>query len=72
MFVVYYATSEIDTRPGDKIVHWGAKAAPECARGKLLNALRSAEQAIATEAPVWISYMPSAQEALQSATGRIV
>ena len=52
MFVVYYATSEIDALPGDKIVHWDAKAAPEWARGKLLNAVRSAEQAIATEAPV--------------------
>ena len=62
VFVVYYATSEIEALPGCKVVHWGAKAAPELARDKLLNAVRSAEQAIAIAAgaPVWISYMCSA------------
>lgn len=37
-----------DWCPGDKVVPWGAKAAPGCARGTLLKALQSAEQAIAT------------------------
>ena len=52
VFDVYYATSGIEALPGCKVVHWGAKAAPESTRGKLLNAVQSAEQAIAAGAPV--------------------
>lgn len=51
-FVVYYGTGQIDALPGDKVVPWGAKAAPAWARGTLLKALQSAEEAIATGAPV--------------------
>ena len=51
VFVVYYATGEIEALSGNKIVHWGARA-PEWARGKLLKAVRSAEQAIASGAPL--------------------
>ena len=52
VFVVYYATGEIEALSGDRIVHWDARAAPEWARGNLLKAVRSAEQAIASGAPV--------------------
>ena len=51
-FVVYYGTGQINAVPEDRVVQWDAKAVSGWAKGNLLKALQSAEQAIATGAPV--------------------
>ena len=51
-FVVYYGTNQIDALPGERVVPWDAMDVPGWARGNLLKALQSAEQDIATGAPV--------------------